>query len=192
MTNYSVKISARAKHVSLKITPAEGLVVVVPRGFKNHDLLDELVTSRSSWIKKVFSRFAEEPCLHSDAELPGSIHLPATDEHWTIDYIQTKASTVRAVESGSLRLQVMGNVDDGEACAKALRRWLMRRAKESLLPELMQASEDCWYPWPPRQVLRARARRGRRRRPGWLPAKAGGTARLVRNGEPVAREARCR
>lgn len=143
MTNYSVKISARAKHVSLKITPAEGLVVVVPRGFKNHELLDELVASRSSWIKKVFSRFAEEPCLHSDAELPDSIHLPALDEDWTVDYIQTKASTVRAVESDSLRLQVMGNVDDGEAAAKALRRWLMRRAKESLVPQLMQASEAC-------------------------------------------------
>jgi len=143
MTNYSIKISSRAKHVSLKITPAEGLVVVVPRGFKNHELLDELVASRSSWINKVFSRFAEEPCLHNDAELPDAIHLPAVDENWTIDYIQTTASTVRALESEPLRLQIRGNVNDAEACAKSLRRWLMRRAKEILLPQLLQASKDC-------------------------------------------------
>ncbi|MCK4743960.1 MAG: M48 family metallopeptidase [Sulfuriflexus sp.] len=143
MTDYSIKISPRAKHVSLKITPAEGLVVVVPRGFKNHDLLDELVESRSAWIKKVFSRYAEEPSLQTDAELPESIQLPALDEDWAIDYIQTNARSVRAVETASLRLQIMGNIEDSDACAKALRRWLMRRAKENLLPLLEQASEDC-------------------------------------------------
>jgi len=143
MTNYSVKISARAKHVSLKITPTEGLVVVVPRGFKNHKLLDELVASRSRWIEKVFSRYAELPSAHVDAPLPTVIDLPAVNEQWAVDYIKTDASFIRAVDSESYRLKIMGNIDDSDACAKALRRWLMRYAKEKLLPRLEQASHDC-------------------------------------------------
>jgi len=141
MTEYSVKVSARAKHVSLRITPAEGLVVVVPRGFTDHDQLDELVESRGAWIKKAFRRYASEPRLHTDASLPEVMHLPALDECWSIDYIKTAALSVRAVESGSSQLKLMGNIDNNEACARALRRWLMRYAKKKLLPQLEQLSQ---------------------------------------------------
>jgi len=143
MTNYSIKISARAKHVSLKITPTEGLVVVVPRGFKNHDLLDELVASRKTWIEKVFSRYAEFPPQNSDILLPTIIDLPALNEQWTVDYIKTDASSVRAVESEACRIKIMGRIDNSHVCAKALRRWLMRYAREKLLPQLEQVSQDC-------------------------------------------------
>ena len=37
----------------------------------------------------------------------------------------------------------MGNVDDKDACAVALRRWLLRYAKGKLLPQLEQASQAC-------------------------------------------------
>ena len=143
MTNYSVRISARAKHLSLKITPAEGLVVVVPRGFKNHHILDELVASRSAWIEKTISRYDTVPQNLLDAPLPKKIELPALDECWMIDYINTKSKAVRAVESDSFQLKVMGAVDDSDACAMALRRWLMRRAKQKLLPKLEKVSENC-------------------------------------------------
>ena len=143
MTNYSVIISARAKHVSLKITPAEGLVVVVPRGFKNHELLDELVASRSAWIEKTFSQYETIPNNQLDVPLPEKIELPALDDCWKIDYIRTASRVIRAVESDVFQLKIMGDVDDGKACAMALRRWLMRHAKQNLLPKLEQASEDC-------------------------------------------------
>jgi len=143
MTDYSVKISGRAKHVSLKITPAEGLVVIVPRGFKNHEVLDELVESRSAWIKKTLARYANEPRLQTNTELPDLLNFLAIDEQWSVDYIKTAASSVRAVEAEPMRLKLMGNINDNEACAAALRRWLMRYAKEKLLPQLKKASQAC-------------------------------------------------
>jgi len=143
MTNYSIRISARAKHLSLKITPAEGLVVVVPRGFKNHAMLDELVASRSAWIEKTISLYDAIPKNQLDAPLPTKVELPALDECWVINYIKTASNVVRAVESDGFQLKIMGNIEDSPACAKGLRRWLMRRAKQSLLPKLEQASKDC-------------------------------------------------
>lgn len=117
-------------------------MVVVPRGF-NHDLLDELVASRSGWIEKVLRQYETRPPLRRDAPLPEIIDLPALGEQWIIAYIKTPSASVRAAESGHGHLQVMGNIDDSNAAAMALRRWLMRQAKEKLLTCLDQVSKEC-------------------------------------------------
>ena len=142
MTRYSVKISPRAKHVSLKIIPHEGLVVVVPKGF-NHSLLDELVASRSEWIEKTLRRYENHQQQQGAIHKPEEITLPALNEQWHVHYLQTNASSVRVVESSDTQLRVMGAIEDEQACFKALRRWLMRHAKKNLLPLLMLASQDC-------------------------------------------------
>ena len=142
MTNYSVKISPRARQVSLKITPSEGLVVVVPRGF-NHDLLDDIVASRSTWIEKVFSRYDELPGCLDDVAMPEQIELIALGEVWLLEYIQTSSDSVRVIQAEPGRLRVMGKLGDQRATCKALRRWLMRHAKEKLLICLEQASQEC-------------------------------------------------
>jgi len=142
MKNYRIKISPRAKHVSLKITPREGLVVVVPKGF-NHSLLDDLVASRSGWIEKNLRKYENTPGSQGDISLPEKISLPALNEHWHVDIIKTKSKTVKVVEAKPLTLRIMGNVEDESACFKALRRWLMRHAKRNLLPLLELASEEC-------------------------------------------------
>jgi len=141
MTHYSVKISPRAKHVSLKITPLDGLIVVVPKGF-NHSLLDDLVASRSDWIEKTLRRYENYQYQKDDICLPKQISLPALNEQWQIDYIATASTTVRVVESRQFQLRVMGNIKDENACLKALRRWLMRHAKQNILPLLELASKE--------------------------------------------------
>lgn len=52
---YSVRISQRAKRVTLKLSPPEGLVVVIPRGFKK-ERVAALIQERRSWIEKAFSK----------------------------------------------------------------------------------------------------------------------------------------
>jgi len=48
---YKLKKSKKAKHVSLKISPARGLEVVVPFLLKQYDV-EKLLDSKKEWIKK--------------------------------------------------------------------------------------------------------------------------------------------
>ncbi len=159
MTNYSVKISNRAKHVSLKITPTDGLVVVVPKGF-NHSLLDDLVARRQGWIEKTLQRYKDYPVQEQDTTLPNEICLPALGEKWCVSFIKTSASTVRVTATENFQLRIIGYTENITACRKALRRWLMRHARQNLIPLLDLASDDCALPYRKATVRGQRTRWG--------------------------------
>jgi len=159
MTNYQVKISNRAKHVSLKITPADGLVVVVPKGF-NHSLLDDLVAGRQAWIEKTLQRYQNYPVQEKDTSLPDEICLPALGETWPVNWIKTASSTVRVTTVDDFQLRVIGDIENQQACGKAIRRWLMRHANENLIPLLDLASKDCGLPYRKATVRGQRTRWG--------------------------------
>jgi len=159
MTNYSVKISSRAKHVSLKITPTDGLVVVVPKGF-NHSLLDDLVARRQDWIEKTLQRYKDYPVQEKDTSLPDEICLPALGEKWRVGFNKTSVSSVRVIEMNDFQLRVSGDTENITACRKALRRWLMRHAKQNLIPLLDLASGDCALPYRKATVRGQRTRWG--------------------------------
>lgn len=73
-----------------------------------------------------------------DLLLPSSIHLPALGEEWVVRYNPTSSAKVQARVNGDGSLVVSGNMSDKGAVAKALRRWLAREAKSSLLPWLFE------------------------------------------------------
>ena len=145
LPEYTVRVSARAKHVRLKITPADGLVVVVPGCF-NHALLDDIVARHVAWIEKTFRRYGnaiEQTKKQLKVSLPDVVELPALGEAWSVSYIDTSSSTVRASQPGHRQLQLSGNVADADACGRALRRWLMRHARENLITRLERVGRDC-------------------------------------------------
>ena len=159
---YKVKVSARAKHVRLKISPVDGLVVVVPKRF-NHALLDDLVARHAGWIEKTSSRYAEHLEMigvQQVESLPDNIYMPALEERWTVEYIETQSASVRAARSGHQRLRISGKIDNKPACRKALRRWLLRYAKECLVPQLEELSHSCKLPFRKATVRGQRSRWG--------------------------------
>ena len=138
---YTLRLSDRAKHVRLTITPRQGLVVVVPRGIRGFDP-SPVLRERRDWIESAQAHFAERRAAllaGADALLPSEVSFPATGECWGVEYRANGAATVSARTSGSM-LVVRGPVDDGEACVAALRRWLQRAAAERLLSLLADES----------------------------------------------------
>jgi predicted metal-dependent hydrolase len=148
----SVRVGPRARRVRLVMSEAEGLVVVVPRGF-DQTHIPGILENRRSWIERTWRRY-EAGWLRLTAQpprLPDRIALPAVREDWTVEYRLTGeyhggpgsrpnmkrqervAVRTRARESGLL---VHGAVDDAEACRRALARWLVRRATEAFVPRL--------------------------------------------------------
>lgn len=139
MKNYRVKISSRAKHLSLKITADDGLVVVMPRGY-DRSLLADVLASRAGWIEKNLQRVGSTSARRHSWVLPQRVYLPAIDKQWQVITQATCSTSVRATSRGEA-LVLSGNIDNQHACQSAIRRWLMRYAKQQLVPRLAQVSK---------------------------------------------------
>jgi predicted metal-dependent hydrolase len=142
LPSYTVRESARAKHLRLKLSAQEGLVVVVPKGF-DHDRIPALLESRRSWLEEHARRIgdnqrflAEEP---ADV-LPDVILLEALGERWSVEYRATGRGSVEAQEQDGRVLSVTGPVEDRSACRAVLRRWLSRKTHEHVAPWLERMS----------------------------------------------------
>jgi predicted metal-dependent hydrolase len=135
--DYEIRPSAKARSLRLKITAREGLTVIMPKGLDER-LVVELVSSKRDWIAGKLDQFEEVRHLMGDKKSarPEALDLPALAESWRVEYRTTKSNTVGAGTDRRGRILVYGAVIDDERCKAALRRWLARRAKESLTPWL--------------------------------------------------------
>jgi predicted metal-dependent hydrolase len=136
LPTYILRRSPRAKHVRLQITPADGLVVVVPLRFDANRVPD-LLDAKRGWIDR---KLATIEHIAVDLTLPETIELKATGETRQVDYRPTASASVSVREKGSA-LVLSGAVDDPAKSRAALRRWLARQTKQHLVPRLENLSD---------------------------------------------------
>ena len=93
LPSYHVRRSPRAKNLRLKVTPQEGLCVVVPRGF-DEGKIPAILEQKKAWIADALKqaqarrRFLEpRPARH----LPERLDLRAIGETWPVVYRQDDA-----------------------------------------------------------------------------------------------------
>jgi predicted metal-dependent hydrolase len=162
MPEYVIRESARARRVTLRMSPARGLEVVVPRGF-DLTAVPALVRNKASWIARVERRFVEERAAR-DADppdrLPQTISLRALGEEWAIEYVSTASPRVTVTERGPGHLRVSGAVADPAACRMGLGRWLGRKARQTLVPWLDAISREQDLPFTEVVVRAQRTRWG--------------------------------
>jgi predicted metal-dependent hydrolase len=141
--DFAIRTSRKGRSVRLKLDAREGLLVTAPIGVPVARVI-ELVAGRSDWIAGRLRRLDEVGHLVTAAAAvrPHAIDLPALCESWPVEYRETRARTVVARTDRSGRIVVSGAVEDARACQAALRRWLARRAKRTLLPWLESVSEE--------------------------------------------------
>jgi predicted metal-dependent hydrolase len=70
---YTLRRSPRARHVRLRITPADGLIVVVPLRFDTTQV-PALLDANRGWIARQFATLAT---IEHDTTPPNEIHLKA-------------------------------------------------------------------------------------------------------------------
>lgn len=140
---YTVRVSLRARHVRLTVTPRHGLVVVVPKRWRGD--VAAIVADKREWAETALATIADQRQLFlggPEALLPGTIELRALGQVWHVEYRATAAAGVRARAVGG-SLVVSGDVEDAEACLAALVRWLDRTSRQHLLPMLAETSSAC-------------------------------------------------
>ncbi len=134
----TVKVSARAIRPRLKMTPHDGLVVVVPAGFDKKQV-PSLLLRHEVWIRKVEAELEaqrQEALAVSEEGLPRMIAFPHFAQSWEVEYMQTAIGEGKIKEQHQNSLLVSGDVADRVLCQRLLHSWLKHRAKVTLLPSL--------------------------------------------------------
>lgn len=141
--DYRIRISLRARNVSLTLSLRDGLTVVAPFGF---DLrrIPAIVERKRAWIESHNRRFAEADAAAKTGKtgrrkrvaMPVTMELPALGESWGIEYRITNTEVVGVMTDGPERLVVYGAVQNRGACREALKRWLRLRTREEIVPWL--------------------------------------------------------
>jgi predicted metal-dependent hydrolase len=123
---YHWRRSPRAKSLQVKITPWQGIEVVIPRNV-SRARARAFVARHRQWIRNTWERMQEQ-VVDADRTLPEVLELRAMAEHWQVRYRTRAGSHARVTTDGTL-LTIHYDGQDERAARAALRRWLTERAR---------------------------------------------------------------
>lgn len=143
---YTIRESARAKHVRFRVTVADGLVVVVPQGF-DRSRIPELLEGKRAWLERALHQIEQHrQTLSVSAMQPTTIELATLDQIWRLEWMQSDSPTIALDERYPFELSILGPIDDTRAWQPALKQWLIARAREALVPWTMDLSQEMGIP----------------------------------------------
>jgi predicted metal-dependent hydrolase len=138
LPGFSVRKSARAKRLSIKVFPRGRVEVVVPRRTSARTV-ESFVQENREWIEGATRSFAEQ-FTPASFVLPSIVILPAIDERIIVQYrAEPDARSVRYRFAHGI-LTLSGKTGDEMLCLKALQRWLSGLARKEFGPRLTTLS----------------------------------------------------
>ncbi|WP_287372656.1 SprT family zinc-dependent metalloprotease [Prosthecochloris sp.] len=136
---YTVQTSLRAKHVRLRVSPREGLVVVVPQGFDRSQVAG-IVAKRLSWIRKAFGKM---PVVRSpEGLLLQTLSLRSIGEEWCVFFEVSRKPECCFVEKPGRILEIHSLPGGLNTQLDLLREWVKRKAVTELLKKLDEVSKQ--------------------------------------------------
>ena len=126
---YHWRRSPRAKQLQVRITPWQGIEVVIPPRTSKQRVRAFLAKQRH-WIRDTWLRMQSQ-IADADRSLPTEFDLRAIGQYWQVNYSNRAGARVRIITDGDT-LTVYHAVNSESACRVALRRWLARCARERL------------------------------------------------------------
>ena len=127
MPGFSVRESARARRLSIKVYPRGRVEVVVPKRTRP-DEVAEFVSENQAWISQALESFADDISAES-YRLPSQVELTSVQKRAVVSYRPRRnADSVRHRELGGT-LVLTGDVANEQKCTLALRRWLTKVAR---------------------------------------------------------------
>lgn len=127
--SYDLRVSSRARNVTLKVNRNNGLVVVVPKDF-DHKLLPDILSSRQSWIDRQLERFEALPGRFEQDWPPVTLALPGADRDFTVSYEHVPGDRLRLNQDGDyLTIALPENYTD-ENLAALFVKWLKKLAQQ--------------------------------------------------------------
>jgi predicted metal-dependent hydrolase len=156
---WNVRVSRRARRLSVRVYPGGSVEVVVPPG-ASPVTIERFVGTHRKWIEE---RVADLSTVAAavDQSRPVSIDLPAIGRKFLVQYRPSaNDSRVRVSFAGEGWLLVSGDLGNEQRIAKALRDWLLSLAQMELKRELEQTARRCGLNFRRLQIRRQRTRWG--------------------------------
>ena len=130
---HTIRRSARAKHVRLKVTAHEGLCVVLPRHF-DAAKVPALLKRQARWIENALAR-AQQMRRHLEQQplpfLPERLELSALGEVWSVHYRESNRARL-VLREGTRELIFSSKTFPRTAVIAKLKGWLRRRVQADL------------------------------------------------------------
>lgn len=146
---YQVRESAKARHVSIRISPQGRIEVVVPKTFDQRQLPD-IVRRRQDWILKTMQRLqSQQQDLAPEhfVEKPTCLELRSRQETWEIRYQPSPRRQLSLHQTAPHTLTLQGTVEESAFCNDLLRQWLTRKAHAEFAPWLRELSFTLGLPF---------------------------------------------
>lgn len=117
--------SARARHLQIKVSPWQGIEIIVPRRRSAREV-EQFLKANREWIRRAWRKLRTEYPQAGTLHLPERIHLPLLNASWKVKY----------VAGGRLQeregLLVVPHQDNTLETAKRLQDWLKKKARPEL------------------------------------------------------------
>ena len=145
LPEYTIKTSPRARHVRFRVTAADGLSVVIPKGFDPTGV-PELVAGKQAWIEKTIRNLAEKspPPLPADF-LPGQLDLVALGQTWSVDYETGGKRGRLTADQDNYRLVISASEHQQDMVFDLLLRWLRVHAKIDFVPRVFALADELGF-----------------------------------------------
>jgi predicted metal-dependent hydrolase len=117
---WHVRISRRARRLSMRVFPGGRVEVVVPPGI-GIPAIERFVARHRDWAERRSREFALL-APHSAVRRPDTVELALLGRRWTVEYATAPRRSVRDDGSGVLRIRSAGHTD--RQVSAALLRWL--------------------------------------------------------------------
>jgi hypothetical protein len=153
---WHVRISRRARRLSMRVFPGGRVEVVVPPGV-GIPAVERFVARHREWAERRSMELAlQSP--HAGERRPTTLALAYTGRTWQVDYVHGARSTVVEAEPGRLRVRTPGGTD--RQVGLALLRWLTREASAGLRDGLDVVSGEIGIDYARMLLRRQRTRWG--------------------------------
>jgi predicted metal-dependent hydrolase len=154
---WTVRVSRRARRLSVRIYPGGRVEVVVPPG-ASPTAVQKFVGTHRQWIHRRIADLSTAAAV--DDRRPVAIKLPAIGRHYAVEYEYAAGATARVHVAGENVIVVSGPLHDDRAITAALRAWLVELAQANLGSELSRVAAEGGFRYARAQIRRQRTRWG--------------------------------
>lgn len=155
---WQIRPSRRARRLQIRVSPWQGVEVVVPPRTSVREV-EKFVSTHRKWAARAWAGILREYPDAGSRIIPDSIELAAVNECWQVRQDATVISQHGWRQEANRILIQSGNDEPAEQGAQ-LRHWLSCRARSVLKPWLAQVAEECGLQYARVQVRGQRTRWG--------------------------------
>jgi len=155
---WDVRVSRRARRLSVRVYPGGRVEVVVPPG-ASAVTVERFVGVHRRWIDERVADLSSLPGVVTETR-PATLELPAIGRSYRVEYRSSASSEIRIATPDDGRLLISGRLDSDQRLAKALRRWLTVLAHTELGRETARIAAHYGFEFKRVQIRRQRTRWG--------------------------------